>query len=248
MFKIFKQGRVLRIQEVDGSPVGIPTVLKFPNGTLTDNGDGTFTYTAAAAGAHTHTASEITDFTEAVQDVLGALLGDSTTIDVTYDDSANTFTVTVIRASAAEINTGTDANKAVTPDALAGSNFGIRYLQVAVFDYTTDMATGDGKAYVTVPAAYAGMNLVAVHGRVITAGTTSTCLVQIHNLTQTADMLSTRLSIDSAETGSDTAAAAAVIDGNNDDVAANDLLRIDVDQVHTTAAKGLILTMGFQLP
>jgi hypothetical protein len=61
-------------------------------------------------------------------------------------------------------------------------------------------------------------------------------------------MLSTKLTIDSGETGSDTAATAAVIDTTKDDVATNDLLRIDVDATATTKAKGLIITLGFQLP
>lgn len=32
------------IQEVDGSPLGFATKIKFPNGTLTNNGDGSYTY------------------------------------------------------------------------------------------------------------------------------------------------------------------------------------------------------------
>jgi hypothetical protein len=58
-------------------------------------------------------------------------------------------------------------------------------------------------------------------------------------------MLSTKLTIDSGETGSDTAAAAAVINTSNDHVNTNDMLRIDIDAVHTTAAQGLIVTLGF---
>ena len=151
-------------------------------------------------------------------------------------------------AIASEVNTGTDTGIAVTPDALAGSNLGTRSLQVTAFDYETDVAVGDGAAYVTVPSSYAGMNLVAVHARVITAGTTGTTDIQIHNLSQTADMLSTKITIDSTETGSDTAATAAVIDTSNDDVASWDILRIDVDAVSTTAPKGLIVTLEFRLP
>jgi len=61
-------------------------------------------------------------------------------------------------------------------------------------------------------------------------------------------LLSTALTIDAAETGSDTAATPAVIDVPNDrDVLAeNDLLRIDVDAVDATAPKGLLITLGFQ--
>lgn len=149
-------------------------------------------------------------------------------------------------AIASEVNTGSDTGIAITPDALAGSNLGTRSLQVTAFDYETDVAVGDGAAYVTVPSSYAGMNLVAVHARVITAGTTGTTDIQIHNLSQTADMLTTKITIDTTETGSDTAAAA-VIDTSNDDVASWDILRIDVDAVSTTAPKGLIITMEFRL-
>jgi hypothetical protein len=40
----------LKVQEVDGAPAVYPRAIKFPNTTLTDNGDGTVTYTPAAAG------------------------------------------------------------------------------------------------------------------------------------------------------------------------------------------------------
>jgi hypothetical protein len=173
---------------------------------------------------------------------------------VAADETANVSAATdsaagkVELAIASEVNTGTDAQRAITPDALAGSNLGTRVLEVVAVDYETAVEIGDGAGYVTVPSSYAGMNLVAVHARVITAGTTGTTDVQIHNLTQTADMLSTKLTIDSTETGSDTAATAAVIDTDNDDVAAYDLLRVDVDAVSTTAPEGLIVVMEFRLP
>lgn len=151
-------------------------------------------------------------------------------------------------AIASEVNTGTDATRAITPDALAGSNAGVRYYQMIPFEFGTDCATGDGKYYFHVPPALNGMDLVYVHARVITAGTTNTMDIQLANVTDAVDMLSTKITIDSGETGSDTAATVAVIDTTKDDIATNDLLRIDVDAVHTTKAKGLIVTLGFQLP
>jgi len=124
--------------------------------------------------------------------------------------------------------------------------------QIIVVEYTTDWATGDGAAYFQIDKKVAGMNLVDVHAECITAGTgtgTDTSDIQIYNLTQTADMLSTKLTIDEDETGSDTAATAAVIDTNNDDVAENDVIRVDIDAVTpTTDPKGLILILGFQEP
>lgn len=152
-------------------------------------------------------------------------------------------------ATAAEVTTGTATDRAVTPDALAGSTiFGTKYVQIAVVEPTTDCATGDGKAYFVVPAGLNGMNLTGVHGRAITAGTTGTMDVQIRNVTDSQDMLSTKLTWDSTEAGTDTAATAAVINGSYDDVATNDLLAIDVDAVQTTAAKGMIITLAFALP
>jgi len=92
------------------------------------------------------------------------------------------------------------------------------------------------------------MNLVYVHARVITAGTTNTTDVQIYNVTDSQDMLSTKITIDSTETGSDTAVTPPVINTTYDDVVSYDLLRVDVDAKSTTAPKGLIVTLGFQLP
>jgi len=119
---------------------------------------------------------------------------------------------------------------------------------IQVVDGATDTATGDGKAYFTIPEELNGMNLVGVHARVVTAGTTGTTDFQIANVTDSVDMLSTKLTIDSGETGSDTAATPAVIDTTKDDVATNDLLRIDCDAVATTAAKGLVVRLRFALP
>ncbi len=171
-----------------------------------------------------------------------------TTTTITVDASSTTVSGIIEIAIASEVNTGTDATRAVSPDALAGSYAGTKVVECVVVDYTTNTATGDGKFYFTIPSTLNGMNLIAVHARVITAGTTNTTDIQIANVTQAADMLSTKITIDSAETGSDTAATAAVIDTGNDDVATNDLLRIDVDAVSTTPAKGLIVRLEFQLP
>ena len=54
--------------------------------------------------------------------------------------------------------------------------------------------------------------------------------------------------MDRGETGSETAATPYVIDTFSDGVTENDVLRIDVDAVSTTPAKGLIVTLGFKLP
>lgn len=185
----------------------------------------------------------IAEFNTAITDA--TLSGNNTGDEVAATDS----TAGVVElATEGETSTGTDTGRAVTPDGLAGSNFGIRYVSVLCFDYGTDTATGDGKGYFHIPSGLDGMNLVSVHAEVFTAGTTGTTDIQIHNVDNALDMLSTKLTIDSAETGSDTAATPAVINTSNDHVNTNDVIRIDVDAVSTTAAKGLLVTLGFQTP
>jgi hypothetical protein len=151
-------------------------------------------------------------------------------------------------ATVAELETGTDTGRTITPDVLAGSNFGEKVVQLRVFDVGTDTATGNTKHTFVCPSSMNGMNLVEVHAEVDTAGTTNTLDIQLRNATQSADILSTKLTVDSAETGSDTAAAAAVIDTSEDDLATFDVIAIDVDAIHSTAAKGLTITMVFRLP
>lgn len=151
-------------------------------------------------------------------------------------------------ATSAEVDTGTDTGRAIHPDGLAESYAGKKVIEVVPFEFATDVAVGDGAFYFTVPSTFNGMNLVAVHARVITAGTTNSTTIQINNVTQAADMLTALLEIETGETGSDTSDPGPTIDTNNDDVATNDLIRIDVDTVSTTAPKGLIVRMEFQLP
>lgn len=47
----------------------------------------------AAATVHTHTASQVTDFAEAVDDRVNALLVQGANVTLTYDDTANTLTI-----------------------------------------------------------------------------------------------------------------------------------------------------------
>lgn len=111
----------------------------------------------------------------------------------------------------------------------------------------TALTTGDGKMYFTIPVELNGMNLVSVGAHVYTVSSSGTPTIQIHNLTDTVDMLSTRITIDANEKDSKDATAAAVIDTTHDDVATGDEIRIDVD-VAGTGTAGLEIRMGFQLP
>ena len=158
--------------------------------------------------------------------------------------------VSIDAAIASDLNTGTSTAKVTTPDALAGSNYGTAVVPLIPFDSTTACAVGDHAGSVTfrVPSILNGWNLVGVAAANNTAGTTGTGDYQIHNVTQAADMLSTKITIDSGETDSSTAATAAVIDAANDDVATGDQLRVDVDAIQTTPATGLMVELQFRLP
>jgi hypothetical protein len=171
-----------------------------------------------------------------------------TALGAGFTTSTTTQSGKVELATAAETTTGTDATRAVTPDGLAGSNYGIEVVGVMVFGSATSCATGDGKAFFRVPSKLNGWNLVAVAMNCYTAGTTGTMDVQIRNKTDAVDMLSTKLTIDSTETDTLTAAAAAVIDATKDDVATGDLIAVDVDAIQTTPALGLFIELQFQLP
>ena len=154
-------------------------------------------------------------------------------------------------ASASETTTGTDATKLVTPDGLAGSNFGIRVVEITVIEGATAVATGNkqGNYSFRVPIEMNGMNLVSVAAHCETAGVTGNFDIQIRNATDTADMLSTVMRIETTETDTSTSAQPGTINTATDDVVTADKIEIDVDAVQTgTAPKGLTVTMGFQLP
>lgn len=165
-------------------------------------------------------------------------------IDIDVAAASDTLAGKVELATAAETTTGTDTTRAVTPDGLSGSEYGKRGLGFIVIDFTTDVTTGDGKSYsFPLPACYNGMNLVSARAGVITAGTTNATTIMVHNETDNTDMLSAAISIASGDK-----AGTGTVNASYDDVVTNDVIRIDVDSVSTTAPKGLTVALEFQLP
>jgi len=120
-------------------------------------------------------------------------------------------------------------------------------VSVQITDASTDITTGDGKAILNIPTLLDGYVLKRVAASVTTAPVGAAISIQINNVTDNVDMLSTRLTIDAGEKTSATAATPAVIDTSHDDVATNDVIRIDVDQVgSTTAGAGLVVRLEFE--
>ena len=89
------------------------------------------------------------------------------------------------------------------------------------------------------------MNIVDVRAKSITAGVTGQQDVQIRNVTAGQDILSTKLVTATGQTLDD---GNAVIDSGQDDLTLDDLIAVDVDVIHTTPAKGLIVIIGCRLP
>ena len=176
--------------------------------------------------------------------------------DLTDNPAASdTVSAHVELATIAETDTGTDATRAVTPDGLAGSNYGERSIGILVSDPGGDAITvGDGKAYARIPSTMNGWNLIEVAASLSTVSSSGIPTVQIRRsrrasaTTRTnADMLSTKLTIDASEFDSEDAAAAAGIDTPNDDVSTADHIYIDIG-VAAPGAQGLFVLMTFRLP
>jgi len=181
-------------------------------------------------------------------DGIDVTVGDGT-IEIDAEAASDTNPGIVELATVAETTTGTDTGRAVTPDGLAGSVHGEKVIQMVVVDFATALTTGDGKFYFHVPSTLNGFNIVDVHAEVISAPSGSTIIIGLYNVTHSAEILSTLLTIDAGETGSDSAASNAVISGTEDDLATNDVIRVDIDQIgSSTAGSGLIVTLICRLP
>lgn len=135
-----------------------------------------------------------------------------------------------------------DADKRIDPAWMTET------IEIIVLDNDTELTVEDGigSFYFVVPARWDGWNVLSIHaGTPGTASSSGTPTIQIHNLTDAADILSTLITIDASEYTSYTAATAPVVDTDHDDLATGDRLRVDCD-VAGTGTKGLsiIITAG----
>lgn len=129
------------------------------------------------------------------------------------------------------------------PGLTTGGGIGAeRDLKIIRDDQT--LTTGDGQLIWMVPTELNGLNLISAEAYVTTVSSSGLPTVQIRNITQAADMLSTKITIDVGEFNSYGATTHSVVDTANDDVATGDLIAIDVD-VAGTGAKGLGVVLVF---
>ena len=223
------------------------TVLGNTSGTNTGDQD-LSALAPKASPTFTGTVTVPTGLTGVLRADTGVMSVDTDVTDI-VSAASTTAAGKVELATIVETNTGTDTGRVVTPDGLAGSNLGIRFMAFTL-NASTALTTSD-VMYQRVPAAFNGMNLVSVSASVGTgaagASSSGTPTFTVKNVTDAAQMLSTNLTVDANEYTSATAATPAVINTATDDVVTDDLIEVAC----TTAGTGTTyatITLGFQLP
>lgn len=146
-----------------------------------------------------------------------------------------------VKATGAEINTGTDDAKFVTTKALAESNLPLHTATWSLVESDKEVAIGTALGGDWRIPGNRAIKIKKVGAYVDTAGTTGVTTIDINEAG--TSILSTKITIDSGEKSSQTAATAPVISDTN--IAADAILTFDVDGVSTTKPKGLKVYIEF---
>ena len=144
-------------------------------------------------------------------------------------------------ATTAEIDTGTDTTRAIPVDQFVASARNVRYILIRILAAATatTVSTSVGGDF-EVP--FTG-TITEVGAYVDTAGTTNLTTIDI-NKAGTTIMTTNKITIDSTEKSSRTAATAPGI--TTSAVAVGDILTFDIDAIQTTAALGLTIRIGIR--
>ena len=145
-------------------------------------------------------------------------------------------------ATAAEINTGTDTGRVLPVDQYVASTRNVRYILMRVVEAATSQAAattvgGD------LELPFTG-TITEIGAYCDTAGTTGTATIDV-NLNGTTLMTTNKITLDTTEKSSRTAATAPAL--TTTAVTAGDLITVDIDAIHTTAAKGLTIRLGIRM-
>lgn len=126
-----------------------------------------------------------------------------------------------------------------------------RTTEFLVFNAAESVAVGDvaGDQFLVVPPEWDGKVITELQTNNFTAGVTGTQTVQVRNVTDSVDVLSTPITTDDGEISSRTAATPPVINAANRTLTTGDILVADVDGVHSgTAAVGLAIIITVDDP
>lgn len=166
-------GSSLTIEETDGSPTGTPSTLKFPNGSLTDNGDGSFTFAASGTGDVVGPSSATDDNIVTFDGATGKLIQDS---GKSLSDYQYKVFYTVGSADADYITDGTadDVQIQEAIDAVEAAGGGTVYIKegtyacsAALLVQKTMTIVGDGRTTILNFGATGGLDLYANAGSII---------------------------------------------------------------------------------
>lgn len=198
--------------------------------------------TAAQAGALANVVEDTTPQLGGQLDVNGNAIGDGTLELLEFTETASAVNHIGIKnnttTNAPEVEAkGDDTNidLKLTPKGTGIVKGELKRFMVQLLDSATDQTTGttiQGDFRISNRA----ITVKAVGAYVDTAGTTGTSTIDINEAGTT--ILSTKITIDSGEKSSETAATPPVI--SDSAIAADAIITIDVDAIHSgTAAKGL---------
>ena len=107
------------------------------------------------------------------------------------------------------------------------------------------LSTGDNIIQFHIPSKMNGWTVTSATAT--RSGGTGTLTLDLYNVTDSVDVFSTALTIDTGETSSSTAAVPVVINTANDDIATNDRFRIDVTNAGTNTTLAT-MNIGFTRP
>lgn len=162
-------------------------------------------------------------------------------------------------ATSTETTTGTDTGRAITPDGLSASDYGLEYIGGACVADATALTVADGKCYFgPLPAKYNGWTVetvvVGVGAAVSSSGAVTVdidrCGVVATGVRcsgTNVSIFSTLPTIDANEDSTSTAATASVINGSNDDLTTDQWFRVNVDGAGT-GTQGLYVLIGVRHP
>lgn len=152
----------------------------------------------------------------------------------TYRAASLTVVGWVELATTAEINIGTDTTRAIPVDQFVASNRNVRYFDIYAIEKATDNAVGTN-IIGSIECPFTG-TITEIGAYVETAGVTGASVWDV-NKNGTTIMTTNKLSIDSAEVSTRTAATAPTL--TTTAITAGDLITIDTDSLSTTKPKGL---------